>query len=398
MRLASASQYDATVDNLSRQQSQLSDLQDQLSSTLRVRKASDDPTAAARAERALASSRRLEASQRAVDASKTAMSLAEGALGDAGDLLSRARELTLSAGNSSYSDTERSAVVTELKGIREQLMSIANRTDGYGQPLFGGQSAGGAPFLDAPGGVQYRADGGTMQVAGTDGLPASVDGAYAWMQAPSGNGVFETSAVTSTGTAWIDSGRVTDPSQLTGQTYSVVFDDSSGSMTYSVLANGAPTALSGVAYQSGSAIEIDGLSFTIKGAPVTGDSFQAAPSTPDLSVFSALDRTIADLSSADPKGGQLAQITSSRVRDLDQVTARLQSVRSQVGGTLNRLDTTTERISDAKLAADTERSDATSLDMVKAISEFQGRQTSYDAALKSYAAVQKLSLFSYINS
>lgn len=398
MRIASANLYDSTVENLTRQQSQLTDMQEQLSSQLRVRRASDDPTAAARAERALASGRRIEASQRAVDASKTAMTLTESALGDAGDLLQRARELVVAGGNGSYSDSERAAIVTELKGIREQLLAVANRTDGYGQPLFGGQGASGAPFVDAPGGVQYQATGGHMQLAGVDGLPASVDGAVTWMQAPSGNGVFETSPVTSNGSAWVDAGRVTDPTQLTGKTYTVVFDDSSGSMTYSVLADGAPTALTGVAYTSGSAIQIDGLTFTIKGTPQTGDTFQAAPSTPTLGVFDALDRTISDLSATNPSGGQIAQAASSRARDLDQVMARLQSVRGQVGGTLNRLDTTTERLEDAKLATDTERSEATGLDMVAAISEFQNRQTSYDAALKSYAAVQKLSLFSYINT
>jgi flagellar hook-associated protein 3 FlgL len=35
--------------------------------------------------------------------------------------------------------------------------------------------------------------------------------------------------------------------------------------------------------------------------------------------------------------------------------------------------------------------------MVEAISEFQARQSSYDAALKAYSMVQRLSLFNYIN-
>ena len=35
--------------------------------------------------------------------------------------------------------------------------------------------------------------------------------------------------------------------------------------------------------------------------------------------------------------------------------------------------------------------------MVKAISEFQNQQSGYDAALKAYASVQRLSLFDYLN-
>ena len=51
---------------------------------------------------------------------------------------------------------------------------------------------------------------------------------------------------------------------------------------------------------------------------------------------------------------------------------------------------------DAKLLAQTERSAAEDIDMVEAVSTFSTRQTSYDAALKAYSMVQKLSLFDYI--
>jgi flagellar hook-associated protein 3 FlgL len=34
--------------------------------------------------------------------------------------------------------------------------------------------------------------------------------------------------------------------------------------------------------------------------------------------------------------------------------------------------------------------------MVKGISDFQNQQTAYDAALKTYAQVQRLSLFTYM--
>ena len=48
--------------------------------------------------------------------------------------------------------------------------------------------------------------------------------------------------------------------------------------------------------------------------------------------------------------------------------------------------------------AETDRSAAVDLDMVQAISDFQGKQTGYEAALKSYSMVQKLSLMQYINT
>jgi flagellar hook-associated protein 3 FlgL len=42
------------------------------------------------------------------------------------------------------------------------------------------------------------------------------------------------------------------------------------------------------------------------------------------------------------------------------------------------------------------QSSAEDADMVQAISEFQNQQTGYQAALQSYASVQRMSLFDYI--
>jgi flagellar hook-associated protein 3 FlgL len=75
----------------------------------------------------------------------------------------------------------------------------------------------------------------------------------------------------------------------------------------------------------------------------------------------------------------------------------LQSLRSQVGQTLNRTDMVESHITAQKGVAQTERSNAEDLDMVKAISDFQSQQTGYDAALKSYASVQRMSLLQYLN-
>ena len=49
-----------------------------------------------------------------------------------------------------------------------------------------------------------------------------------------------------------------------------------------------------------------------------------------------------------------------------------------------------------ELGARTERSLAEDLDMVQALSDFQARQTGYEAALKTYSMVQRLSLFQYL--
>lgn len=301
MRIATATAYESAIENLQRRQRDMSESQLQLTSGKRVNRASDDPTNAARAERSLAAVARVEATQRALEASRNAMQLTESSLSDAGEYLQRARELLVSAGNGSFSDGERQALAAELRGVREQLLATANRSDGAGGYLFGGQGSQEPPFVDTPAGVVFEGTAGRAQVVSGDALPIATDGAYTWMQSSSGT-----------------------------------------------------------------------------------------------SVFTALDQAIADLSTP---GLSSVDFTARNVVNLANVDAsmnRVLAVRAEVGSMLNRLDSIEGRLADMRLANETERSAAEDLDLTRAISDFRNQQSGYDAALQSYAMVQRMSLFQYI--
>jgi flagellar hook-associated protein 3 FlgL len=397
MRIATANAYDASLDSLLRRQAEMSRAQERITSGKRVGRASDDPADAARSERASAELHRIEASQRALDASRNATTQTESALGDASDLLQQAREALVASGNASYGDAERASLAAQLRGIRGQLLAVAHRGDGSGGYLFGGQGSSAPPFVDAPGGVAYAGTPGESVAADADAMPLASDGRASWLGAQSGNGVFETRAAIANGAAWIDAGRVTQPAALTGSSYAIVFAVSGGATTYSVLKDGAATAQSNLPYASGQAIEIDGESVTVSGAPADGDRFELAPSSPNLSVFDVLDRLAGELETPGRNGGRIVQTTQSGLRDIDASLASLQSARSRAGDALERIDAATGRLDARSVASQSERSAAEDLDMVQAISDFQNRQTGYDAALKAYSVVQRLSLFQYLN-
>lgn len=398
VRISTAHAYDASIERLSQRQTEVSDAQLRLTAGKRVMRASDDPVNAARAERALAGISRATASQRAVEASQAAMTQLEGALGDAGDLLQTARDALVQAGNASYDDTQRKALADQIRGLRDQLLAVANRGDGAGGYLFSGQGSATAPFIDGAGGVTYAGTGGETLAHRADGLPMTMDGAAAWMTASTGNGVFETRSVTSTGSGWIDAGRVTDPSAITGSTYSLQFAVSGGVTTYSVLKDGAPTALTGVPFVSGQAIQFDGMAVTVTGSPAAGDRFDTVPSSPTLSVFDALDKAANDLATPNRSASERAQATADNLRNLDAVQARVSAARASSGEALQRIDGVASRNDDAKLAGQVERTAAEDLDLTSALADFQNRQTGLEVALKTYASVQRLSLFDYIKT
>ncbi len=403
MRLSTANLFDASIANLQRRQNALQDQQQQLTSGKRVALASDDPTGAARAERALASIGRVEANQRALEASRNSMTLAESALGDANELLQQARETMIAAGNASYSDAERKGLANKLQGIRDQLLTIANRADGAGGYLFSGQGSASPPFLDQATGVAYVGVDGNIQTGNLDNFQLTVDGRAAWEQARSGNGSFVTDANPNSidpaqlAKGWIDGGRVTNPPLLTGQNYRIDIAGIAPAQTYAVTNVDTGAGVAAGTYRAGQSIEFDGLAVAISGAPADGDNFSIAPATNTLKVFDVMDRAINELKTPLRSGAQIAQSNSGRLRDIDAVMGNLQNARSQVGERLNNLDGTESRLAALKQYSTQEKSAAEDLDMVQGISDFQNQQTGYDTALKTYAMVQRMSLFQYIS-
>ena len=397
MRIATANRYETAVDSLQQRQRDMAEAQTAMTNGKRINKPSDDPTAAARAERAFLSGERITSAQRAVDASRHAMTLAESALGQAGELMQVARETLVAAGNGSYSPAERVAQANQLANLRGQLLALANQGNGAGGHLFGGQGSTTTPFLDTASGVVASAAPGQLQLSASEQMPGTVDGQAIWLTARSGNGVFTTATdPQNTGTGWIDAGTVSDPGAITGGSYTVEITDDNGALAVSVFQDGNATGVQGMPFRAGQAITVDGMTLHLKGQPVGGDRFSVTPSTPDLNVFAALDRSIAVLKDPAANAGQLAQAVNSGLRDMDAVMGHMQAARAETGSQLNRLDAMDARNQDRALWAKGVQADAEDLDMLQAISTFQNQQTGYQAALQSYAMVQRLSLFDYV--
>ena len=408
MRISTASQFDRSVDLIQRRQLALQASHEQLASGKRITRASDDPTQAASAERALARESRLESHQRALESSRQVMAQSESALGSAVNIMQRIRELVVQAGNAAGGDANRKVIAGELRDLRQQLLGVANQQDGNGSYLFAGQGGANAPFVEGAGGVEFRGTAGSLASALGSAVPMSVDGAETWMQAATGNGVFKAaytrdpSAPASHQTqAWIDVGRVTDPASLTGDRYALTFTTDAAAGTMVIITRtpgaGSPVAESPRPFVSGQPIAFDGMELTISGVPSAGqDTFDITPATRDLSVFGVLDGLSDDLGTSGRSGAQVAQTVQDGLRDLDSVMGSLMTMRSRMGWMMEQADGLDGRLGDGRMSAQAQRSAAEDVDMAKAITDFQGHQTSYDAALKAYSMVQRLSLFEYI--
>ncbi len=87
-------------------------------------------------------------------------------LSSASDVLVRIKELAIQASNGTQGKTSRAAIATEMKGLRDQLLSLANSTDTTGNYIFSGSKVNTPAFASDPNGaVSYQGDQTRMSVA-----------------------------------------------------------------------------------------------------------------------------------------------------------------------------------------------------------------------------------------
>ncbi|HCY17551.1 MAG: flagellar hook-associated protein 3 [Curvibacter sp. GWA2_64_110] len=395
MRLGSANAFDNSLAQLTSHQAGLADLQEKLTAGKRVLRPSDDPTAAAQAERAMTRISRIETEQRALNVQKNSMSMAESTLGNATETLQAIRDLVVGAGNAGYTSVNRTSIAQQISALRDQLFGYANKVDSNGVPLFGGLGSASAPFTDSAAGVAFNGIAG--QTAGSAvSIPSAMDGQAVWMNVPSGNGVFDVSlGGTNTGTVWTDVGQVTNPSAVTGDNYTVTFNVVAGVTTYDVVDTTTATTVStGQPYTSGQTIQFGGMSIKAEGVPANGDTLQIAPSS-TTNIFKVIDQAMAGINGAN-NSNKLNQAFTRALAEIDTGMNRIQSARGLAGDMLNRADNIESTQTTKSVQLETDRSRAEDIDMIKGISDFQNQQTGYDAALKTYAQVQRLSLFNYL--
>lgn len=458
-RLGTANQYDSALRNINQRQTDLNNLQENLTSGKRVVKPSDDPVSAAQAERALTRISRIQTEQRALDLQRNSIAQAESSLGEAVTLSQEIRELMVNAGNAIHNPKDRITLANQIKSLRDQLFEVSSRKDTNGQPLFSALGSGLSPLLGPQSSsLDYQFDGlaGQMAASGAN-IPVTLDGDAAFTFKPQRDGVYHAAFQASTATEWKPGAAAattpaTTPNRkigtstiemvnqgaVTGDGYSIQFSAvgpgaTAGTLTatYTLtntttgeasdpvtladfpvdqplnieISQKAAEAAAGVGNEDAAVGQfIPGVKFTISAsptkavdgtitlAPADGDTFTVQPSS---GIFSVIDTVVKELMAGGDNNSAI-QATGQALGNLDKALDRIHTVRGYAGELLNRADRITGDQEKRSIQLEADRSRAEDLDMVKGFSDFQNQQTGYEAALKSYSMVQKMSLFNYM--
>ena len=120
------------------------------------------------------------------------MAQAESSLGDAITLVQDIRQLVVNAGNGANTPADRRTIANQILSLREQLLSVANRKDTNGLPLFNGLGSALAPFLGPPDAGPTTPSRGPARTDRQQRRldPLTLDGDAAFMFRPQRDGVY----------------------------------------------------------------------------------------------------------------------------------------------------------------------------------------------------------------
>lgn len=164
MRISTQMMYEQNMSGITNSQAEWMKLGEQMSTGKRVTNPSDDPIAASQA--VVLSQAQAQNSQYALARTFATqkVSLEESVLSQVTTAIQTAQEKIVYAGNGTLSDDDRASLATDLQGIRDQLMNLANSTDGNGRYIFAGYKTEAAPFDQATGGYHGGEKSVTQQV------------------------------------------------------------------------------------------------------------------------------------------------------------------------------------------------------------------------------------------
>ncbi len=405
MRVSSNTIFDNNVASLGQQQARLLQTQQQIATGRRMLTAASDPVAATRALDIAQADATITQQTLNRGAARDPISIAESTLQSVTTLIQDAKTAAVYAGNGTLTPADRASLATDMSGRLQELMGLANNTDGSGNHLFSGFQSKTAPFVDSPAGVIYNGDDGKrmIQVSAGRQIAANDSGADVFMRIKDGNSTFSVQATpANTGTGVISVGSVANPAALVpGNNYSINFTSpTTYDVTYTNPTAVPPVATTPVAgmtgkpYVSGQAIAFDGIQFDIKGAPVTGDSFAVKPSS-NVSLFKTLSDLITSLN-APVSGANVANALNTGIQNLDNALSNVLNVRATLGLRLNEIDALQVTGENMGLQLKQTLTTLQDTDYNKAISDLNQQQITLQAAQKSFTQVSNLSMFSYM--
>jgi flagellar hook-associated protein 3 FlgL len=367
---------------------QLDKLMTQLSDGRAITQPSDDPAGTAVDLRLRSTTSRLDQYYRNMQDGQAWITTADTALKSGNDALQRANELGIQGANGTYSAVERNDLNQEVRSVLDQMLSISN-TSLHGMYVFSGTQTGIPPYS-----LQHGSDTITT-VANANGTSLTA--------VPSTIQLFDTKlqdSSTATGNPAVKDaipGTLSIAGLTEGTDYTV--DYVKGTVTFLTAAATAQAASA-----QGIQVDYDWIRRTEKDISgsvdrevqpgntiqVNVNADQAFGSTTQTSAFDSIIALMQGLHT-----NSQSQVQSS-LSNVQASLTRLLQAQTVAGSRQNRMTSTSDQNRSDALVVTQQTSQIEEVDYTKVISEYQNRQTIYQASIQMGAKVIQPSLVNYL--
>lgn len=380
MRISTATLRESGINNMLFRQIEMNKSQEEMSSGLKLRNPSDNPSAMANTldfKASIAMNSRFEQN---ISAVQLRLNNEDSALDSATNILDRVRELTVTGLNASYNGSDREALGREIHEMTQALMDVANTKDHNDKYIFSGSKSGDKPFdydpKSATPTITYRGDKYQPKIQVGSGIyvESSHNGFSIFEDVPTADTTV-TAAIPSTASTATDT---TTTDVATGTDVAAGTDATGTDTTVTDVATGTDTAVAGATGDTGVATST------------------TATATPTRSIFNTLLKLEKAFSDGQLPDSEINSIASAALKDIDSGLVSISNTRVEIGARLNMLDQQQNILEKFTLDSKQNLSDLQDADYAEVISQFNLHQTALQASQQAYMKVQSLSLFNYL--
>jgi len=402
MRISTAQVFQQGLRGFQTQQVNIARIQLQLSSGLKNLRPSDDPAEVARSLELQQTVSLTSQYMDNIDAAESRLKFEETALSGVADSLLRVRELAIQGASTILSQDAQQALVAELRQRIDEIFSLSNSVDSYGDYMFAGNQGDSLPFTRTTvagyQAINFVGDQGarSVQVSESDTIETSDSGSDVFMKIPSDQAVHGVADLTNTGSAQIAPVFHSDASLVTGNNYRIQFTSAN---TYDIIDDTtATTVSSSVAYVSGASIEFDGLRTAITGTPANGDVIRVRDGKYQ-DVFTTLNKMILALENGTATGSDRTRFSATMqesIDDIDNALSNINEYRTRIGGRMNVMDNYRDQNEAYLIDTQSAISLLRDVDYAEAITRLQQNTLSLQAAQAAFARIDDNSLFNFL--
>lgn len=358
MRVSDKMNQNQFLNNIQKNRTELSSLQNQAATMKRINKPSDDPVGSAKTLQNRTENKNLEQFDRNILFAQSFLENSETTLAQVGEVIVRAKELAMQGASDTNGGIPRSMIAEEISQIARSVVEMSNRRFGD-RYIFGGYKTTEQPFT--PDG-EYRGDNGQIQIQNHKGqfLPMNLSGSQVFLGEELGyDGALKKQWEVPKSVEELQNYKIAEAQKELDQ--SMELEDE--------LNTRGPASIGRVQRLS----EED---------PITGKT--------GVNIFSILTTLEASLRTNDKVGVQ------SVLEPLDQALNQINLARAEIGGRLNQIGAISEGIQKNIVENKAQNSLIEDADLFKVMTDLNKSDTALKATLETSNKVMNQSLLDFL--